>query len=44
MSEADLVDEKLEATSRYLERIETILDGKDKEGELIERSGCHQDC
>ena len=22
---------------------ETILDGKDKEGELIERSGCHQD-
>lgn len=38
----DLVNEKLGAISGRLERIETILDGKDKEGGLIARVGRHQ--
>lgn len=38
----DLVNEKLGAISGRLERMETILDGKDKESELIARVGRHQ--
>lgn len=38
----DLVNEKLGSISGRLERMETILDGKDKEAELIARVGRHQ--
>lgn len=42
-AQLDLVDEKLKAISGRLERMETILDGKDKKGGLMARVGRHQD-